>query len=200
VSRPPLGAAERRQLLAVATDVIGDALLGRPARPPHPQEWTDAVASPGASFVTLERDGELLGCIGTLTPDEPLVVDVARHALAAAFADPRLPPVTVADYATMTVKVSVLSTPETIAASTHDELLERLRPGVDGVLVECEHRRATLLPTVWRHLRDPREFVAALWQKAGMRPGTWPPTTRVARYTTDEFADAGPRSLVVSSA
>lgn len=200
MSRPPLLASERRQLLAVATESIGDVLLGREARRPQPQDWTGAVAAPGASFVTLERDGDLLGCIGTLTPDESLIVDVARHALAAAFADPRLPPVTVADYEAMTVKVSVLSTPEAIPATNHAELMGQVRPGVDGLLVECEPRRATLLPTVWERLRDPREFLAALWQKAELRPGTWPPRTRVARYTTEEFADAGPRSLVVPSA
>jgi uncharacterized protein len=200
VSRPRLLASERAQLLAVATESIGDVLLGRPARRPRAQDWTGAVAAPGASFVTLERDGELLGCIGSLTADEPLVIDVARHALAAAFADPRLPPVTVADYEAMTVKVSVLSAPRPIPATNHPELIERVRPGVDGLLVECEHRRATLLPTVWEHLRDPRAFLAALWEKAGLRPGTWPPRTRVARYRTDEFADDGPRSLVVPSA
>jgi uncharacterized protein len=200
VSRPPLLASERRQLLAVATESIGDVLLGRASRRPKPQDWVGAIAAPGASFVTLERDGDLLGCIGTLTSDESLVIDVARHAVAAAFADPRLPPVTADDYATMTVKISVLSEPEPIPATNHADLIEQVRPGVDGLLVECQPRRATLLPTVWEHLRDPREFLAALWHKAGLRPGTWPPRTRVARYTTEEFADAGPRSLVVPSA
>ena len=197
MSRAPLLASERRQLLAVATESIGHVLLGRAARRPRPQDWTGAVATPGASFVTLERDGDLLGCIGTWIAVEALVVDVARHALAAAFADPRLPPVTVDDYEAMTVKVSVLSTPAPIPASNHAELIEQVRPRVDGLIVDCEPRRATLLPTVWEHRRDPREFLAALWQKAGLSPGTWPPRTRVARYTTEEFADAGPRSLVV---
>ncbi len=132
MTRRPLLPSERRQLLAVATESIGEILLGRAVPRPRPEDWAGAVSAPGASFVTLERDGDLLGCIGTLTPDAPLVVDVARHAVAAAFADPRLPPVTVADYEVMTVKVSVLSSPEPVPAADHGGLLEQIRPASTG--------------------------------------------------------------------
>jgi AMMECR1 domain-containing protein len=93
----------------------------------------------------------------------------------------------------MTVKVSVLSTLEPFAVESYDDLVARLRPGVDGVVVADRHRRATLLPSVWRQLPEPAGFVAALWQKAGLRPGSWPEGVRLLRYTTVEFTDPGPR-------
>ena len=107
-----LSDTDRRVLLDVAADVIGDAVARRDPRMPHPSDFDGRLREPGASFVTLERGDQLLGCIGSLVAVEPLVVDVARHALAAAFADPRLPPVTRNDFEEMSIKVSVLTRPE----------------------------------------------------------------------------------------
>jgi AmmeMemoRadiSam system protein A len=151
------------------------------------------LGAPGAAFVTLERDGRLLGCVGGLEPGRALASAVARGAYAAAFEDPRLPAVDTDDYREMSVKVSVLSELEPFAAGSYDDLVARLRPGVDGVVVADRHRRATLLPSVWHQLPHPADFVAALWQKAGLRPGSWPDGLRLSRYTTVEFADPGPR-------
>jgi AmmeMemoRadiSam system protein A len=191
-----LGDTDRRELLGVATDVIGHALTHHDAPIPHPSDFDGPLGEPGASFVTLERDDQLLGCIGSLVAVEALVVDVARHALAAAFADPRLPPVTRADFQEMSIKVSVLTTPEPVAAATFDELAAAVRPGVDGLLVEARRHRATLLPSVWRHVADTEHFLSVLWQKAGMARRSWSADLTVSRYTTDEFGDPGPRSLV----
>jgi AmmeMemoRadiSam system protein A len=160
---------------------------------PDPSDFDAPLQEPRASFVTLERHGQLLGCIGTLVAAEPLVVDVARHALAAAFADPRLPPVTRDDFAEMSVKVSVLTTPEPVPAASFDELVAAVRPGVDGLLVEARRHRATLLPSVWDHVADTDQFLGVLWQKAGLARGAWPAGVAVSRYTTEEFGDPGPR-------
>jgi AMMECR1 domain-containing protein len=97
------------------------------------------------------------------------------------------------DYCEMSVKVSVLSALEPFAVGSYEDLVAHLRPGVDGVVVADRHRRATLLPSVWRQLPNPADFVAALWQKAGLRPGSWPDGVRLLRYTSVEFADPGPR-------
>ncbi len=191
-----LGDANRRVLLDVATDVIGDAVTRRDPHMPDPSDFDAPLQEPRASFVTLERGDQLLGCIGTLMAAEPLVVDVARHALAAAFADPRLPPVTRDDFAEMSVKVSVLTTPEPLPAASFDELVAAVRPGVDGVLVEARRHRATLLPSVWDHAADTDQFLGVLWQKAGLARGAWPAGVAVSRYTTEEFGDPGPRPSV----
>ncbi|HSO96043.1 MAG TPA: AmmeMemoRadiSam system protein A [Acidimicrobiia bacterium] len=184
---------DRRALLEVSTAVVGDVVNGRRPRLPDPAAFDGPLRELGASFVTLERGGQLLGCIGTLVAVQPLVVDVARHALDAAFADPRLPPVTRDDFAQMSVKVSVLSPPEPMAVSTFDELVAAVRPGIDGVLVDDGRHRATLLPSVWDHLPVPERFVEALWQKAGLARGAWPAGMAVSRYATEEFGDPGPR-------
>jgi AmmeMemoRadiSam system protein A len=121
---------------------------------------------------------------------------VARHALAAAFADPRLPPVTRGDFEEMSIKVSVLTRPEPLAVATFDQLVAAVRPGVDGLLVEAGRQRATLLPSVWSHVADAEHFLSVLWQKAGLARRAWAADVVVSRYGTEEFGDPGPRSLV----
>ena len=143
--------------------------------------------------MTLERENRLLGCIGTLVAVRPLIVDVAHNALAAAFADPRVPPVTPDDYAHMSIKVSVLSSPEPLVAASYDDVVSTVRPDLDGLVLEAGANRGTLLPSVWPKVRDAAEFVEFVWRKAGLMPGTWPGGARVSRYTTEEFCDPGPR-------
>ncbi len=188
---------ERRAiLLGIAADAVGRALTNRGVDVPPDLGGDDPLLRrDAAAFVTLERDTRLLGCIGTLDATQPLAVATARYALAAAFADPRLPPVSADDFTAMTIKISVLSEPEPVAAGSYRELAATVRPGVDGLVLDAGGRGATLLPSVWQHLPETERFLDALWRKAGIRPGTWTPRTRLRRYTTDEFAAAGPREL-----
>ncbi len=117
-----------------------------------------------------------------------------EHALAAAFDDPRLPPLTADDFPQMSVKVSVLSPSEPLSVPSFDALRGAVRPGVDGLTVEVDHGyRATLLPSVWAKVGERDDFLDALWLKAGLRPRTWPPSIRVSRYTSFEECDPGPR-------
>jgi AmmeMemoRadiSam system protein A len=153
------------------------------------------LTAPGVSFVTLERDGRLLGCVGGLEVRHPLARDVAEHAVAAAFDDPRLPVISVDDFEAMSVKVSVLSQSTPIAARSFAELRDALNPGLDGVTITAGNRRATFLPSVWEKVPAPDEFLDALWLKAGLRPRTWPRGLRASRYTATEHCDAGPRSF-----
>jgi uncharacterized protein len=186
--------AQRAELLDIAAAAVADALArGRVGSPALPDGVDPVLLRPGASFVTLERGERLLGCIGTLEARDPLALDVAHHALQAAFADPRLPAITVDDYVVMSIKVSVLSDPEPIDVSSFEEAVAAIRPGVDGVVLDGPRHRATFLPSVWPKLADPADFLAALWDKAGLVPGTWPPGTRILRYGTIEFAQYGPR-------
>jgi uncharacterized protein len=188
---------ERGALLHVAADAIRDSFLTGREAVPDLDRFDDALRQPGATFVTLERGEELLGCIGTLEPVRPLAHDVAHNAIAAAFGDPRLPPLDPADYPVMSIKVSVLSSPEALAAASFDDVRAAVRPGTDGLLLEAGPRRSTLLPSVWPKVQDVDEFLDVLWRKAGMRPGAWSRETRVARYTTDDFSDPGPRPPIV---
>ena len=190
-----LDPAHRRTLLDVAQAAIRRALVTGRQRLPDPAALHPDLRAPAATFVTLERGSQLLGCIGTLQAVRPLAVDVAHNALSAAFADPRMPAVTTDDYVAMSIKISVLSPTEPIEALSPAELARAVRPGVDGLLLEAPGHRSTLLPSVWPRLTDVDEFLEVLWTKAGLEPGCWPPGTLVSRYATEEFGDPGPRAL-----
>jgi uncharacterized protein len=193
VITPRLDHNHRRTLLDIAARTVHEALTtGRSRLPDHRRAATELRALT-ATFVTLERDDDLLGCIGTLVPLRPLVVDVAHNALAAAFADPRLPPITPSDYTQMSIKISVLSDLEPITVVGYDETVNAVRADIDGLVLDAGPHRATLLPSVWPKVRHASEFAEILWRKAGLAPGDWPRGTRVARYTTEEFQDPGPR-------
>jgi AmmeMemoRadiSam system protein A len=185
---------DQRVLLNVAVEAVRAPFEGRPAHPV--QGGSPALDQPCASFVTLREGPALLGCIGTIEPVEPLVADVAHNAARAAFADPRLPAVTPAQFAVMEVKVSVLSPLEELMVTDPGELAAVVVPGVDGLLLESHRHRGTFLPSVWEQLPSVDEFLTHLWRKAGLRPHTWPDDLRVLRYRTSEFADAGPRPAI----
>jgi len=147
----------------------------------------DWLAAQGASFVTLTTSGRLSGCIGSVEACRPLLEDVAGNAYAAAFLDRRFAPLTVADLDETTIEVSVLSPTTPLAFSGEADARAGLRPGVDGVVLEWEGRRATLLPQVWARVRDPGEFLSHLKLKAGLPPTFWSDTVRLSRYTVTEF-------------
>jgi AmmeMemoRadiSam system protein A len=166
-------------MLELAIGTIAAAL--RTGRRRIPDDYPDFLASPGASFVTLRRHGQLLGCIGALEPYQDLGPDIACHALAAAFDDPRFPPVD--SLQDVHAEISVLGPLEPFPAQSYDDVVARL-PRC-GAVVEAQGRRGTFLPAVWEQLPQPRDFVAALWRKAGLRPGTWPAT--LWTYDVEEF-------------
>jgi AmmeMemoRadiSam system protein A len=179
---------DRRSALDLAVSAVRVRLEIGQRWLPDVESLLPGLREPGATFVTLTRDETLLGCIGSLEPREPLGVDVARNASAAAFDDPRLPPVTRYDLLVMDVHVSVLGPLEPLPVTCWDGLLAAVQPGVDGLLVLAPGHRATLLPSVWRSLPAAEDFLGVLWRKAGLRPGRWPSGLVVQRYGTEEFA------------
>ena len=177
-----LGAA----LIAAARGAI-EAAFGRLDARARPHA---ALEEPGATFVTLEQDGELRGCIGSLVAHRRLAVDVRENALAAAFRDPRFAPLNSRELDVTTVEVSLLAPPAPFEVADEDDLLSRLVPGVDGIVIELGARRATFLPQVWESLPDPRDFVGALKRKAGLPADFWSPEVRVSRYTVARWHEA----------
>lgn len=151
---------------------------------PDPRGYPTALREGRAAFVTVRRRGTLRGCLGTFETGEALVVTVADRARAAIFDDPRFAPVSAAELPELELEVSVLGPTEPLAVGSWSELVGRVEPFVDGLLVEVGRRRATLLPEVWHELPDPAELCAALWHKAGLPPGEWPSETVVSRYRT----------------
>lgn len=142
-------------------------------------------------FVTLHKHGQLRGCIGSLTGYRPIVEGVREHALNAAFNDPRFRPVTADELAALDIEVSILSEPTLLTYRDGADLLAKLRPGVDGVIIRQGGASATFLPQVWEQLPDPEAFLSHLCQKAGLpiqewRQGRLEVLTYQVRYFAEE--------------
>jgi AmmeMemoRadiSam system protein A len=127
----------------------------------------------GASFVTLNKKGRLRGCVGSLEARRPLVLDVQQNSIGAAFRDPRFPPVRLEEIDDLDIEISVLSSPERLDYDGPQDLINKLRPGVDGVVIERGWQRATFLPQVWEKLPDKGQFLQRLCLKAGLPPDAY---------------------------
>lgn len=180
------GAIEVRLTGTPTAQIPLDEIARRAARP----DW---LMSPGASFVTLEQDSRLRGCIGTLVPHRSLQEDVAHNAVAAALHDPRFPPLSLADLGHTAIEVSVLSERVPLPYSSEQSVLEALRPGVDGLVLEAgAFNRATFLPQVWEELPDPRDFLDHLKLKAGLPADWWSEDARLEVYTVQAWVEGDP--------
>jgi uncharacterized protein len=177
-------------LARLAADTVCARLAGTPL--PDGPPAAPALAEPGACFVTLEVKTRLRGCVGTIDAVRPLYLDAIRNAQRA-MRDPRMPAVVAAEWPDLDVKVAVLRPGGTLPAGTRAELLAVLRPGVDGLLITDEERRATFLPAVWAKLPDPDQFLSALLVKGGWPADGWPADLAATRYTTTEYRDQSPR-------
>lgn len=179
--------AQRFELLSLARTSI-EASLSTGERAPYGGPPMHAeLTRLGASFVTLRVGEELRGCCGTIEVSRPLHVDVWNNAYASAFADPRFPALTPAEWTDTGIEISVLSEPEPCDIRNEAELMEVLRPGIDGLILQAGARRTTFLPAVWEQLPDPRRFIRHLKLKAGWPADFWPPDMQVWLYTTESF-------------
>lgn len=178
----------RRTLLDAARR--GIALRLRNNAVPHVEldrAKTPLLAARRASFVTIEMDGRLRGCIGSLQPVMPLATDVVVNACKAATADPRFPPLTEAELQRVSIHVSILSHARPIPCANEAELLRGLQPDVDGLIIRDGQRQSLFLPSVWSSIPDPKSFVRQLKLKAGLGADHWSPGFRAWRFTTEMF-------------
>jgi len=181
--------AQRQMLLDLARASIRHGLAHDGPLPVEPGEFPPPLRQQRAVFVTLQRQGQLRGCIGHLEASQALVKDVADNAYAAAFRDPRFPPLAAAEFDDLEVHISILSPPETLPVVSEADLLNQIRPGIDGLILEEGTHRGTFLPSVWDSLPQPAQFRAHVKVKAGLSPAHWSDGIRIARYTTESFGD-----------
>ncbi len=184
-----LAAAQRRTLLGVARASIEHGLrYGRPLNV-TPSEYHRDLKAVRASFVTLQRQGRLRGCIGHLEAVQPIVVDVAENAFAAAFRDPRFAPLDAEEWPEVDIHLSILTPPEPLHFLDEASLLEQIRPGSDGLILQDGPNRGTFLPSVWESLPDPADFLAHLKLKAGLAANHWSGQVEVYRYSAESFGE-----------
>jgi hypothetical protein len=184
-----LAAAQRAVLIDVARRSIEHGLqTGRPLVV-TPSEYHRDLKAVRASFVTLQKHGELRGCIGHLEAVQPVVVDVAENAFAAAFRDPRFSPLTAEEWPEVDLHLSLLTRPEPVEFTDETDLIQQLRPGEDGLILQDGPNRGTFLPSVWESLPDAADFLTHLKHKAGLAANHWSPHLEIYRYTTESFGE-----------
>lgn len=177
-------------LLRLAASSIEHGLeTGQPLMPDLAAAPAD-LAAPGACFVTLKKNGQLRGCIGSSEAHRPLITDVAVNAFAAAFRDPRFPKLEMSELPQVTLSISVLSPQAPMTIRDEADLLAQLRPGVDGLVIADGGKRALFLPSVWDQLPDPRTFLGHLKRKAGMAGNHWSSTFSARRFVAEEAQSA----------
>lgn len=179
-----------RTLLAIARRTLLEDLKGEPFSAPT-LPWLQEA---GACFVTLHSRGDLRGCIGSMQPHRSLLEDIQGNSRAAAFSDPRFPPLGSEELDDLSIEVSLLSGLEPVEFETEEDLIRQLRPGVDGLLLEHGFHRGTFLPAVWRSLPETRLFWRQLKAKAGLAEDFWSPELVLRRYTTRSWSEASTES------
>lgn len=177
-------------LVRLAAASIGHGLANREPLPVDPRDYPAELRADGACFVTLTRKRELRGCVGSPQAHRALVEDVAANAFAAGFRDDRFPMLTPSELRLLELSVSVLSPPQPIEFTVEAELLAKLRPGIDGLIIAAAEGRALFLPQVWEVLPAPQVFLAHLKAKAGLSPDYWSGGFKAWRFTAESVSSA----------
>lgn len=186
--RSELSVEQKKYLLKLARDTI--ELYVREKKVLEPKTDDPVLKENKGVFVTLEKHGQLRGCIGHLEPVQPLYLDVRDNAINAATKDPRFRPVTADELSELEIEVSVLSLPELIEASSPEEYLAKIQPGLDGIIIDYRGWGATYLPQVWEMIPDKEDFLSSLCQKAGVSGDCWrKPEAKIYRYRVTAFKE-----------
>ncbi len=178
---------QRVQLLQLARDSISCGLKNSTALMIKVQDFESELQQNRACFVTLHKNNQLRGCIGSLEAHRALVLDVCENAYSAAFRDPRFNRLQENEFDQLALSISVLTPSTEIDFNSEQDLLDKIKPGIDGLILQEGHHRGTFLPSVWEQLPDPVQFLQHLKIKAGLSANFWSDNIRVSRYQTESF-------------
>lgn len=143
----------------------------------------------GACFVTLNYQKQLRGCIGSIVAHQTLMEDLVSNAVSAAFADPRFSPLGVEELDGLTLEVSVLTAPEVLAYQDYNDLLTKLVPNKDGLILQYGGYQGTFLPQVWEQLPTSEQFLEHLSYKAGANPSIYEHHPTIYRYRVEAIEE-----------
>lgn len=188
IQEEPLNDQERKTLLTLARQALELGVFGKELPPLNLKSLSSRLQRPGASFVTLTIDDNLRGCVGALEATQPLAEDVRLHAVAAALQDYRFPPVIPEEIPLIKIEVSCLTPLQKLEYTSPEDLISRLQPGVDGVVLTDGIRRATFLPQVWKKVPEAVIFLNLLCEKMGASPDLWRrKMLEIYTYQVEEF-------------
>jgi uncharacterized protein len=179
---------EQKILLRLAREAMERGVKGEEVPALDQSSLPPSLREDGSSFITLIAQGQLRGCIGSLDPYQSLAEDVREHAVAAALNDPRFPAVREDELNGIRVEVSRLTCPIPLEYKDANDLLSKLHPYVDGVILRDAFHRVTFLPQVWEKIPDPAEFLNNLCYKMGVKHDLWRSKHfEVLTYQVEEF-------------
>jgi AmmeMemoRadiSam system protein A len=185
---------EGQFLLNTARQAIKRTLEGETLPALHLDELSPTLQEPGACFVTLIIRGQLRGCVGSIEPSKPLILDVRNRAIGAAFEDPRFPSLADAELKDLEIEISILTKPEPLLYDSPDDLERKLQVGIDGLILKDRSRRATFLPQVWIKLPEPALFLSRLCLKLGLASDAWRyQKLGVETYQVEKITEQEPR-------
>lgn len=180
-----LSKSNKKILLDLAYQSIKTGLETRHPLNINLRDYSAELVQQRATFVTLEKNKQLRGCIGMLKAVLPLAEDIAENAFSAAFKDPRFPQVDSSELDQLEIHLSILSPSEAIEFRSEEDLIAQIRPNIDGLILESGLRRGTFLPSVWQSIPTSIQFLQHLKQKAGLAKNYWSDQIKVYRYTTE---------------
>lgn len=180
--------AEQRFLMDLARRTIQEVVTRGTMPDVEESQVPEKLRLKKGCFVTLTQQGRLRGCIGHLVPQEALYRAVMHNTRSAAIHDGRFPRVTPDELTDLRLEISILTEPQPLAFSSAEDLLSKLRPRLDGVVLRLAGRSATFLPQVWEQVSDRQEFLNRLAMKAGGAPSDWrQPGAMVSTYQVEAF-------------
>ncbi|WP_448204137.1 AmmeMemoRadiSam system protein B [Azospirillum sp. sgz302134] len=182
-----LSDAHRELLLETAYRTLAQAVQTGRTPDIRAEDFPFPLRAIRRTFVTLMMDGDLRGCIGTVQAPHPLVEDVATNTVKSAMQDPRFGPLTAAELPRVDISVSILSHDRPLPFRDEEDLIAKLRPGIDGLILRDGRNGALFLPKVWDMLPDPRQFVAQLKRKAGWAPDRPVPGLQATIFGAESF-------------
>ena len=180
---------EKEIALKVAREAIKEYLIsGKKIAPPKGGVFDKM----GAVFVTLhtKTNKALRGCIGSIIAHRPLGIDLVEHAIDAAVNDPRFNKLTADELDNVEIEISVLNEPKALFYQSISDLLNKIRAGIDGLVIRYENYQATFLPTVWQQIPQKELFLSHLCAKAGLEPNFWQSgKLKVFTYQSEVFGE-----------
>jgi MEMO1 family protein len=172
-SSPPLKKHQGQALVRLARQTIAES-LGKKSICVDPETLTHSIFQDHrGTFVTLTINKQLRGCIGNLDATKSILEGIKRNAINAAFHDPRFSALKARELDQVDIEVSILTEPKPLEYGDNKELLSKLRPHVDGVILSKGSASATFLPQVWDQLPRTEQFLTHLCMKAGLPADDW---------------------------
>ncbi|MEA1925268.1 MAG: AmmeMemoRadiSam system protein B [Candidatus Altiarchaeota archaeon] len=179
---------QQKYLLDVARKSI-EAYMDK-GMPPKVEARYSELEERAGTFVTLEKNGQLRGCIGNIVPEKKVYISVRDNAINAAFRDPRFSPLKRSELDDLEIEVSILSVPELIRVESPQDYVNEIEAGKDGIIIQKGDRSATYLPQVWEKIPKTELFLDSLCQKATLPIGCWGRGgVEIYRYRVQHFSE-----------